>query len=112
MRASVLGKRFETRDIVIKNPRNVTKAVGYRRGISTYDAIKNEVRFTCNVSPSNEKCWRLLYWDGKVRGLFEAEGYTYTIDNLFCGTKAECLAEISRLGLIYDSSSVTDLEEV
>jgi len=110
MRASVLRKRFETRDIVIKNPRNVTKAVGYRRGISTYDAIKNEVRFTCNVSPSNEKCWRLLHWDGKVRDLFEAEGYTYTIDNLFCGTKAECLAEISRLGLIYTPESLPGLE--
>ena len=110
MRAGALEKPFETIDVVIKNPKNITSAVGYRRGISTYDAIKNEVRFTCNVSPTNEKCWRLVHWDGRVRSLFESEGYTYTIDHLFCGTKAECLAEISRLGLIYDSSSVTDEE--
>ncbi len=109
MRASVSLKPFETREIVIKNP-NLDKSEVYRRNPSTYNATKNELKFICNVSPSNEKCWRLVHWNGIIKSLTESEGYIYTINHLFCGTKAECLAEISRLGLIYDSSSVTDGE--
>ncbi|RLG24081.1 hypothetical protein DRN85_08260 [Methanosarcinales archaeon] len=108
MRASVSAKPFETREIVIKNPRNLDKIEVYKRDPSTYDATKNELKFNCNVSPSNKKCWRLVHWNGIIKSFFESEGYTYTINHLFCGTKEECLAEISRLGLIYDSSSVTD----
>ena len=110
MRASVSLKPFETREIVIKNP-NLDKSEVYRRDPNTYNAAKNELKFSCNVSPSNKKCWRLVHWNGIIKSLTESEGYIYTINHLFCGTKAECLAEISRLGLIYDSSSVTDLEE-
>jgi len=111
MRASVSAKPFETREVVIKNPKNLDKIEVYKRDPSTYNATKNELKFNCNVSPSNKKCWRLVHWNGIIKSLTESEGYTYTINHLFCGTKAECLAEISRLGLIYDSSSVTDLEE-
>ena len=110
MRASASPKPFETREIVIKNPKNLDKIEVYKRDPSTYNATKNELKFTCNVSPSNKKCWRLVHWDGKVKHLFESEGYTHTIDHLFCGTKAECLAEISRLGLIYPPESLPGLE--
>ena len=108
MRASALRKPFETREIVIKNPKNLDKIEIYKRDPSTYNTIKNELKFTCNVSPSSKKCWRLVHWNGIIKSLTEGEGYIHTINHLFCGTKEECLAEISRLGLIYDSSSVTD----
>ena len=110
MRASVSKKPFVTREIVIKNPKNLDKSEVYKRDPSTYNATKNELKFNCNVSPTNEKSWRLVHWNGKVKHLFESEGYTYTIDHLFCGTKAECLAEISRLGLMYTPENLGEPE--
>jgi hypothetical protein len=72
---------------------------------------------TVNVSPSY-KCWRMAYDPAskKVQALFEAAGTTKTAQSLFCsdptdGTttgfvtsaagNAECMAQITALGLSY-----------
>lgn len=47
-----------------------------------------------------ETCWRLVHDGVKVIDLFESEGLTWTAHTLFCATtRAECEAEIARLGL-------------
>jgi len=52
-----------------------------------------------NTSPSN-KCWRLVYDGTTVMALFESEGETWTINNLFCAeTKQECLDYATQNGL-------------
>ena len=54
--------------------------------------------FEANFSP-RENCHRLVHDGVKVIALFESVGETVTRNELFCGTKAECDAEIVRLGL-------------
>lgn len=51
-----------------------------------------------------DSSWRLVH-DGKdVMALFESGGYTTTIHNVFeAQTRDECLAEIERLGLVYEA---------
>ena len=52
---------------------------------------------------TNEKSWRLIYNDTDVLDLFESEGVTSTINNLFTSTNyEECLALINSLNLILD----------
>ena len=55
---------------------------------------------TVNTSP-HKKCWRLVFRDGVVKNLFESGGITSTVNNLFCGTKEECLGKIKELKLKY-----------
>ena len=72
---------------------------------------------TVNVSPKF-KCWRLVYdaVSKKVFALFESVGVTKTQQSLFCSDptdgvttgfvtsaagQAECMAQITTLGLIY-----------
>jgi hypothetical protein len=56
-------------------------------------------QITANVSPT-QKCWRLVHDGVSVLALFEGEGETWTINNLFCATEEkEIQAEIDRLGL-------------
>lgn len=59
--------------------------------IGTYDDKKKEVTFEANKS-SNKLTWRLVYND-TTGVLFESDGTTTTIMNLFEGTKEECLKE-------------------
>ena len=54
--------------------------------------------FEANVSP-REKCYRLVHDGRTVIALFESVGETSTRNELFCGTREECDAEIARLGL-------------
>ena len=70
----------------------------YKRNPLLWNPLTGELIFDANVSPST-KSWRLVYWNGKVCDLFESEGRTWTINNLFCGTEGECLKEIERLKL-------------
>ena len=57
-----------------------------------------------NTSP-HKKCYRLVWTpDDKVKDLFESEGITCTTNNLFCGTKQECLDKIKDLKLEYTPS--------
>ena len=52
---------------------------------------------------TNEKSWRLIYNDTDVLDLFESEGITSTIHNLFTSTNyQDCLALISSLNLKFD----------
>lgn len=54
---------------------------------------------TPNVSPKKD-CWRLIWNDSKqVIACFRSSGETQTIHNLFCGTQAECEAQVAQLGL-------------
>ena len=91
-------------EIKVKNPKDYQKCEAYKRGLCTYDSTKNELTTKINVSP-RQKCWRLVYWDGVVKDLFESEGVTHTINHLFCGTKQECKDKIKELNLKYDPSS-------
>jgi hypothetical protein len=87
--------------IIIKNPKNVEKTEIYKRNPDAWDSVTKELCFEVNTSPS-KKCWRLVYWNGKVKDLFESEGITQTINYLFCGTEKECLDKIVELRLEYD----------
>lgn len=49
---------------------------------------------------SPELSWRLVHNGNLVLNLFEANGYTSTVNALFTGTEAECRAEIVRLNLV------------
>lgn len=51
--------------------------------------------------------WRLLYRDdNRVLDLFETDGFTRTIHNIYDGmTKEECLTKIDELKLTYYSMS-------
>jgi hypothetical protein len=51
-----------------------------------------------NTSPRTD-CWRLVHDGTKVLALFQSTGITQTINNLFCGTEAECQAKITELHL-------------
>ena len=55
-------------------------------------------KLTVNVSPAVQ-CTRLVHDGKKVLSLFESAGSTHTTNTLFCGTAAECAAEIARLNL-------------
>jgi hypothetical protein len=59
----------------------------------------NGTKFNAYRNQINKKIWRLVYSKGKVKDLFESEGYTWTINDLFCGTKKECLDKIKELKL-------------
>ena len=87
-------------EIKVKNPKDYQKCEAYKRGLCTYDITKNELTTKVNVSPQ-QKCWRMVYWNGVVKDLFESEGVTHTIGHLFCGTKEECMSKIKELGLKY-----------
>ena len=86
--------------IIVKNSKDYQKGLAYKRGLCTYDTLKNELTIDVNVSP-HQKCWRLVHWDGVVKDLFESEGVTHTINHLFVGTEQECLSKIKELGLKY-----------
>lgn len=61
-----------------------------------------------NVSP-REKSWRLVHDGIKVITLFEGEGETWAIWNMFCATtEKECLDEITRLKLQYIQEEVIE----
>ena len=68
----------------------------YKRAPLSWNPLTGKLTFDVNVS-SPAKSWRLVYWAGRVRDLFESEGRTWTINNLFCGTEDDCLKEIERL---------------
>ena len=68
----------------------------YKRDPLSWNPLIGKLTFDVNVSQS-AKSWRLVYWGGKVCDLFESEGRTWTINNLFCGTEEDCLKEIERL---------------
>lgn len=51
----------------------------------------------------NEMSWRLIYDNERVIQLFQSEGYTKSMHNIFlANSKEECLAEIYILNLIYE----------
>lgn len=53
-----------------------------------------------NWKTSKELSWRLIYDGRNVLSLFQSEGITETRNTIFEGaTKADCVAEIERLGL-------------
>jgi hypothetical protein len=56
-------------------------------------------KFSANRNGIAKEEWRLVYSNGKVKDFFESGGYTWTINNLFCGTEKECLGEIDKLHL-------------
>ena len=87
-------------EIKVRASEDYQKCEAYKRGLCTYDALKNELTTKVNVSPQ-QKCYRLVHWDGVVKDLFESEGVTNTINHLFVGTKEECLSKIKELGLKY-----------
>ena len=95
-------------EIKVKVPKEYQKCEAYKRGLCTYDVLKNELATKVNVSP-HQKCWRLVHWDGVVKDLFESGGVTYTINHLFCGTKQECLDKIKDLKLEYTPSEEEDI---
>ena len=72
----------------------------YKRDPLSWNPLSGELTFDANVSPP-AKSWRLVYWNGEVRDLFESGGRTWTINNLFCGTEEECFGEIEKRGLEY-----------
>ena len=56
----------------------------------------------------NEMSWRLVHDDKKVIQLFQSDGYTKSIYNIFLANSKEvCLTEIYRLNLIYEVSEVS-----
>jgi hypothetical protein len=83
--------------IVPKFPKEIYEV--YKRDPSVWDS--ETLTFSVNVSPSG-KFWRLVYWNGIVKDLFESGGTTCTINHLFWGTEKQCLAEIDRLKLKYE----------
>lgn len=61
---------------------------------------------TANKSPS-VRCWRLVHDTKKVIALFESEGDTMCIHEMFCATtEKECLDEIARLKLEYKPEAI------
>jgi hypothetical protein len=57
--------------------------------------------------------WHLIYDNNKnVITLFESIGITSTQENLFVGTKEECVAKITELGLLFVSiNSLVEIED-
>lgn len=55
-------------------------------------------QITVNVITA-EDCHRLIHDGTKVIALFNSTGTTKTAHHLYCGTQAECEAEITRLNL-------------
>ena len=56
-------------------------------------------------SSTSEKSWRLIYNDTTVLDLFESEGITATINNLFTSSNyQDCLALINSLNLRFDKN--------
>lgn len=54
----------------------------------------------------SQNSWRLIYTDNTVLDLFESEGVTSTIYNLFVAeNKQECLDHISSLNLYYNNEN-------
>lgn len=87
-----IEKQYKIRDRVEKY-KSGTK---YKK--DQYDPVKKEFKFIANESPKIQ-CWRLLH-DGTTALYFaESDNVITTLRNLFCGTQAECQAEIDRLGL-------------
>jgi hypothetical protein len=60
---------------------------------------KDGTKFNASRNRVAEKKWRLVYNNGEIKDLFESGGYTWTINNLFCGSEKKCLDEIDRLHL-------------
>ncbi len=73
----------------------------YQDNPSVLDSEKEEMTFNVNVIEKGS-CWRLVHDGKEVLDLFESDGETSSINILFAGTENECLAEIERLGLIYN----------
>jgi hypothetical protein len=88
-------------EIIIENPKNVEETEVYKRDSSTWNPITKVLCFEANTSLP-KKCWRLVYWNKKVKDLFESEGITQTINHLFCGIEQECLDKIVELKLEYN----------
>lgn len=61
-----------------------------------------------NWTVSAQGPWQLIYNETQIVSLHEAQGTTSTEGNLFVGTRAECEAEIDRLGLPYPQAGTTD----
>ena len=56
--------------------------------------------FLANVNVDRGISWRMVYDDSDVLALFESDGYTNTINNLFVAdTKDECIAEAVNQGV-------------
>ena len=56
-------------------------------------------------SSTSEKSWRLIYDNTTVLDLFESEGITTTINNLFTSSNyQDCLALINSLNLRFDTN--------
>lgn len=61
----------------------------------------------------NQLSWRLVYDDKKVIQLFQSDGYTRSIYNIFlANSKEACLTEIYRLNLIYELPEAPKAPEV
>ncbi|MCK9326043.1 MAG: hypothetical protein M0P69_11185 [Bacteroidales bacterium] len=74
---------------------------------ATYDVLKKELSLTVNQSP-NEACWRLVYDGTKALALFDSDGTTRTIWELFCGTENDCRKKIEELKL--DTAEMVELD--
>jgi len=56
--------------------------------------------FLAKTNVDAKKSWRMVYDGKRIRDLFEAEGQTHTIYNLFCAeTKQECVIKGEALGM-------------
>ena len=65
-------------------------------GTVVFDSIAGVGDTLVNFSQSPSKTSTRLVDDGSsVLALFESNGFTWTKNNLFCGTAAECDAEIA-----------------
>lgn len=63
-----------------------------------------------NWTVSDQGPCQLIYNDHQIISLLEVEGITSTEGKLFVGTKEECEAEITRLGLPFPQVEATDPE--
>ena len=68
--------------------------------IADKDGYRRVTDLPVNRSPA-KRCWRLIHDGIGVIGLFESDGITMTIHEMFVSaTREECEAEIDRLRLI------------
>jgi hypothetical protein len=63
-----------------------------------------------NWTVSDQGPWQLIYNNQQIIYLHEAQGTTSTQGNLFVGTKEECEAEITRLGLPFPQVEDPEIE--
>ena len=58
-----------------------------------------DISIPFNESPA-EDTWRLVHDGKRVLALFQSTGFTWTTNNLFCGSEKECSDVIDQLKLI------------